>query len=82
MQFEFFPNSLIKDDDIDFMCQIALCTKYLAEKIDTHGVLNASISKSLPIRVVQYNVQTLKDESDEIDLYTRFKISKCAIVCI
>ena len=53
----------------------------LAEKIDTHGVDGASISKSLPIRVVQYNVQTLKDGSDEIDICARFKISKCAIVC-
>jgi len=44
--------------------------------------VQASISQALLIRVIQYNVQTLKDESDEIDLYTRFKIGKCAIVCL
>ena len=78
----FFVDSVSKDSDIPTTCQIALSAKYLAEKIDTHGVLDASISKSLPIKVVQYNVQTFKDESDEIDLYAGFKISKCAVVCI
>ena len=27
-------------------------------------------------------MQTSKEESDEIDLYARFKASKCAIICI
>ena len=74
--------TLSKDTDIDATCQIALSTNYLAEKIDTRGVLDPRISKSLPIKVVQYNVQTFKEESDEIDLYGRFKVSKCAVICV
>lgn len=82
MQNPFFVDSVSKDSDIPMTRQIALSTKYLAEKIDTHGAHEASTSKSLPIKVVQYNVQTFKDESDEIDLYARFMTSKCAIICI
>ena len=82
MQYPFFVDSVSKDSDIPMTCQIALSTKYLAEKVDTHGVHEVSTSKSLPIKFAQYNVHTFKDESDEIDLYARFMISKCAIICI
>ena len=46
------------------------------------GKASCSPPTAIPIKVVQYNVQTLKDEGDEIDLYTRFKLGKCAIVCL
>ena len=74
-----FSKSLAKDDDIDFTCQIALKSEYIANRIGSHGNSEASVSKALPLRFVQYNVQILKDEGDEIDLHTRFKIGKCAI---
>ena len=49
-----------------------------------HGKCNASCSPptAIPTKAVQYNVQTLKHEGDEIDLYTRFKLGKCAINCL
>ena len=79
---DLFSRSLSKDDDIDFACPIALKARYIASRIDTHGNEKAVSSSAAPILFVQYNVQTLKDESYEIDLHSRFKIDKCAIRCL
>ena len=84
MHDDFLSKSFTKDEEIDYTCQIALQPCYIAQKIDMHGTGTASTSvfTAVPVRVTQYNVQTLKDEGDEIDLYTRFKLGKCAIVCL
>jgi len=84
MHDEFIAKSLTKDEEIELSCQIAIRPQHMAKKIDTHceNVNTSFKGKAVPVRVIQYNVQTLKDEGDEIDLYTRFELGKCAIVCL
>ena len=86
MHDDFVSQSLTEDEQIGLSCQIALRPTYISQKIDTHAMSDTSknISKgnAVPVRVIQYNVQTLKDEGDEIDLYTRFKVGDCAIICL
>ena len=79
---EFVQQSLVKDEDIELSKQIALNSKYMASKIDTHGSNHPKNAVAVPVLTIQYNVQTLKMEDDEIDLFSRFRSEKCAIVCI
>ena len=77
--------SLTKDAEIGLSCQIALRPNYIAQKIDTHVQSTSPKSfkgEAVPVRAVQCNVQTLKDERDEIDLHIRFKLGKCGIICL
>ena len=79
---EFVQRSLVKDEEIELSKQIALNSSYIASKIDTHGRDHAREAVALPVLTIQYNVQTLKMEDDEIDLFSRFRSENCAIVCI
>ena len=79
----FVSQSLTKDEEIDLSCQIALRPSYIAQKIDTHAQSTSSKSfkgAAVLVGAIQYNVQTLKDEGDEIDLYNRFKLGRCGII--
>ena len=54
----------------------------MQQKTDMHDKDKAIISKALSVRFVHYNVQTLKDASDEIGVHTRIKFAMCAIACL
>ena len=66
MHDDFVSQSLTKDEEIELSCQIALSPSYIAQKIDTHAQSTSSKivfkGNAVPVRVIQYNVQTLKDE--------------------
>ena len=65
MRDEFVSKSSTKDEEIELSCQIALRLSFLAQRIVSHGKdtanQNSFNGSAVPVRVIQYNVQTLKD---------------------